>query len=312
MEEPLISIIVPVYRTEKYLNRCVTSIVNQTYANLEIILVDDDSPDNCPEICDQWKEKDCRIRVVHKENGGAGSARNAGIDIATGEYIEFVDSDDWIENMMCECLRELIEEYRADMVLCEMRRISRKFTLRQNKPNNISVWDRKECLNHFFRTNGERDTHSVCGRLIRRELLRDFSFIEGKMNEDVHACYYLATMCRKAVYTNAVLYNYYCNMESITRCRFTAKKLDLLEIWKIVKEMVSDMSPEYERECDLNYKRACFTLLSRMYIDGYDRTDPHLEETRKELRQILREAYMDLMKWKMPLSRKILLSLLVI
>ncbi len=96
MNEPLISVIVPVYKVEKYFDECVESIVNQTYRNLEIILIDDGSPDNCPQMCDDWTKRDARIRVIHKENGGLSSARNAGLDVCKGEYIAFVDSDDFI------------------------------------------------------------------------------------------------------------------------------------------------------------------------------------------------------------------------
>lgn len=98
MNEPLISVIVPVYKVEKYLDECVESIVNQTYRNLEIILVDDGSPDNCPQMCDDWAKRDARIRVMHKENGGVSSARNAGLDVCKGDYVTFVDSDDWVES----------------------------------------------------------------------------------------------------------------------------------------------------------------------------------------------------------------------
>ena len=100
----LISVIVPVYKVEPYLNKCIESIVNQTYKNLEIILVDDGSPDNCPAICDSWAEKDSRIKVIHKENGGLSDARNAGMVHATGEYIAFVDSDDYIDPEMYQSL----------------------------------------------------------------------------------------------------------------------------------------------------------------------------------------------------------------
>lgn len=110
-----ISIIVPVYRVEKYLDKCVESIINQTYSNLEIILVDDGSPDNCPSMCDRWAKKDERIKAIHKENGGVSSARNAGLDIATGEYIGFVDSDDWIEPDMYRYLIQFANENNADI-----------------------------------------------------------------------------------------------------------------------------------------------------------------------------------------------------
>ena len=103
-ENRVISVIVPVYNVEKYLDKCVDSIVNQTYKNLEIILVDDGSPDNCPKMCDAWVEKDSRIKVIHKENGGVSSARNAGLKASCGEYIGFVDSDDFIQPDMFEQL----------------------------------------------------------------------------------------------------------------------------------------------------------------------------------------------------------------
>ena len=99
-----ISVIIPIYKVEKYLNRCVESVVNQSYQNLEIILVDDGSPDNCPKMCDDWAEKDNRIKVIHKENGGLSDARNAGLKVAMGEYISFVDSDDWIAKDFYEVL----------------------------------------------------------------------------------------------------------------------------------------------------------------------------------------------------------------
>ncbi len=111
----LISVIVPVYKVEAYLNRCVESIVNQSYSNLEIILVDDGSPDRCPEMCDVWSQKDKRIKVIHKENGGLSDARNAGMAIATGTYIGFVDSDDWIDRDFYEKLLLTLKENHAQL-----------------------------------------------------------------------------------------------------------------------------------------------------------------------------------------------------
>lgn len=114
---PKVSIVVPVYNVEAYLNRCVSSIVNQTYSNLEILLIDDGSPDRCPEMCDEWAEKDARIRVIHKKNAGLGMARNTGIDHAVGEYICFFDSDDYVEQNTIELAVELAQKERADLVL---------------------------------------------------------------------------------------------------------------------------------------------------------------------------------------------------
>ena len=115
---PLISVIVPIYNVEKYLDRCVDSIINQTYKNLEIILVDDGSPDNCPQMCDDYAKKDSRIKVVHKENGGLSDARNVGMEVATGEYVSFIDSDDYISLDFYETLLETIVDNDSDIVEC--------------------------------------------------------------------------------------------------------------------------------------------------------------------------------------------------
>ena len=118
MEQQKISVIVPVYRVEAFLDRCVQSIAEQSYKNLEIILVDDGSPDNCPAICDAWAERDSRIKVVHKQNGGLSDARNAGMAIATGEFMGFVDSDDWIAPDMYQHLYDLLETDGSDIAAC--------------------------------------------------------------------------------------------------------------------------------------------------------------------------------------------------
>ena len=118
VDEGKISVVVPVYNVEEYLDQCVESLVGQTYKNLEVILVDDGSPDNCPAMCDEWAERDNRIKVIHKENGGVSSARNAALDIDSGDYIGFVDSDDWIEPDMYEILIKNAKKYDADISRC--------------------------------------------------------------------------------------------------------------------------------------------------------------------------------------------------
>ena len=128
MSTPLISVILPIYKVEEYLDRCVQSIVNQTYTNLEIILVDDGSPDNCPAICDEYAQQDSRIRVIHKENGGLSSARNAGIDWAfensNSQWLTFIDSDDWIHPQYLELLPSAVTDNNTDIGSCEYEEIS--------------------------------------------------------------------------------------------------------------------------------------------------------------------------------------------
>ena len=116
---PKLSIIVPVYKAEKHLSRCVNSILNQTFNDLELILVDDGSPDKCPELCDQFAQQDARVRVIHKENGGVSTARNAGLAAVCGMYIAFVDSDDWLEPDMYEKMMAVADQYDCDVVMCD-------------------------------------------------------------------------------------------------------------------------------------------------------------------------------------------------
>ena len=130
--EDLITIVVPVYKVEKYIDRCVTSILNQTYKNLQIILVDDGSPDNCGKICDEYAKKDNRIEVIHKENGGLSDARNAGINIAKGKYIAFVDSDDYVSNDYIEYMYKILKKENAKISICELQIVWKNTKIEEN------------------------------------------------------------------------------------------------------------------------------------------------------------------------------------
>lgn len=304
---PEISVIVPVYKAEQYLERCVKSILEQTYQNFELILVDDGSPDGSPILCDKWAEKDSRVHVIHKKNGGASSARNAGLKIAKGNWIAFADSDDWLNETALKTLYDLGKKYNVPMAIGGMR-VAQKYTGTQaTAKQDAVVLSRTDLMSRFFRLNGEPDTHSVCGAIIQRDILDGYTFIEGKMNEDVEACYYLARKCEKAVYTDASLYNYFKNVEGVTNSGFSKKKLDLLDIWDIVQKQVEQFTPGYSYACEMNCKRARFTLLTQMSLNGYDKNDCFMVKTKKKLKKEVREAFWDLMKWKMPVSRKILL-----
>lgn len=299
-----ISIIVPIYNSEKYLNECIESLVNQTYENTEILLIDDGSLDNSLNICRNYEKQDSRIKVFHKENGGASSARNIGLKNATGDYISFVDSDDYIEINMIEEMYRLLKKHRAQMC------ISKIDKRKQKKEEKILT--QEDLLDNFFRIHGEEDTHSVCGRLIHRDLLGNYQFIEGKMNEDVETTYFLAKSCNKAIKIEKNYYNYRKNLSGVTNSRFTLKKTDLLYIWDIIYKDVNKNFPQYEYYCNMNYKRAYFTLLSRMVIDGYDKNNIELSNLYKTLKKSVRKDFLLLLKWKMPVSRKILLILMIL
>jgi len=186
MNIPLISVVVPVYKVEDYLDECITSLINQTYNNLEIILVDDGSPDKCPEMCDRWAKKDSRIRVIHKENGGLSSARNVGIDNAKGEFLSFVDSDDFFDSKMYEKL------YEGVMRSPNIGISAIKFwKYESGKAEIYSVeWDtQKDVLikakDFGLLTLKQEICHAATNKLYKREIFDHVRFREGIVNEDV-------------------------------------------------------------------------------------------------------------------------------
>ena len=198
--EDLISIIVPVYNVEKYIKKCIDSIINQTYKNLEIILVDDGSPDNCGKICDEYAEKDKRIKVIHKENGGLSDARNAGIKIARGCYIGFVDSDDWIDKNMYEKLYKTLKEKDADIACCKLIRykntiekISKKFDGR------IVEYDQRQYIKKFFKIDSQECVYYAWNKLYKRQVIDKEQYPIGLTSEDVVGTYKALLKCKKII-----------------------------------------------------------------------------------------------------------------
>lgn len=209
MNNTLISVIVPVYKTEKYLDKCVESIVNQTYKNLEIILVDDGSPDGCPQMCDEWAEKDSRIKVIHKENGGAASARNKGLDAASGDYIGFVDSDDYIETEMFEKLLNALEKGNAQISICANDEVDAdcNFITENRVPASSDTITPYDC---FLNLYGENYSHCIVpNKLYRKEIWSGLRFPVLKMCEDEAVLPYVYAKSEKIAVVNEVLYHYY-------------------------------------------------------------------------------------------------------
>lgn len=210
-----ISVIVPVYNVEKYLNRCVDSILAQTYQNLEIILVDDGSSDNCPQICDDYAQKDSRVRVIHKENGGLSDARNAGLDVATGYYVGFVDSDDYISPDMYSQLYDRIkgdESYIANCIY--VRAFDSGETMPSRVPHNT---DEDIATSNYLE---ELLLHigdvSVCTKLFPRVLIGDLRFVVGKLNEDLLFMIQLLKNIQGIKFVGQLGYYYYVREKSIS------------------------------------------------------------------------------------------------
>lgn len=203
-----ISVIIPIYKVEAYLEKCVISVRHQSYQNLEIILVDDGSPDGCGELCDRFAEEDPRIRVLHKENGGLSDARNKGLDIATGEYILFVDSDDFIHPQMVEILYRNLQAAEADISVCGFLSVEEgeEVSLALSGESKTEVFEGEEvmhCLQH-------RNLLTVVAwnKLYKRSLFAELRYPKGKLHEDEFLIHHLLHQCKRIVYTDGKLYYY--------------------------------------------------------------------------------------------------------
>lgn len=234
-KNPLISVIVPIYNVERYLNACVNSIVNQTYSNLEIILVDDGSPDKCPEICDEYAERDARIKVIHQENGGLSAARNAGIDIASGELLTFIDSDDFIAENYVELLYNGMFKFDADISIATFCTFSKENDLdNQAQVLPFEEKTKEECFRRYGSLKAELSMPfiSACNKLYKKELFFSIRFPKGKLYEDAFTTYKLIDNAKKIVFTATQLYFYRLNPQSILGQSFREKHLEMVDAFR--------------------------------------------------------------------------------
>ena len=250
-----ISVIVPVYKVEPYLDRCVQSIVDQTYENLEIILVDDGSPDNCPAMCDAWAKKDPRIRVIHKPNGGLSDARNAGMAAATGDYLAFVDSDDQVSVHYLEFLYRAIEEQHADLSACDLQLVY------EDRENTIEppiyqaeAYASEQALETLIHGTGFRAV--AWNKLYRRSLLEGEAFAVGRCNEDEFFTYRILAKTEHLAYVDAKLYYYLQRAGSIMQTA-TYRRLDALDAGLERLQLLKAKYPSLYREDKLGFCVSC-------------------------------------------------------
>lgn len=228
MENDLISIIIPVYKVEKYLEKCIESVLKQTYTNLQIILVDDGSPDNCGKICDEYAKKDPRIEVIHKVNGGLSDARNVGIAKAKGKYIGFVDSDDYIKEDMYEILINLIKEYDADVSICNLYDVIDGKEYIRNNENGIQEYSRLEILKEVLL---DKNIQSYAwNKLYKKELFDEIKYPIGKKYEDIGTTFYVFEKCNKIVVTSESEYYYLKRSDSLVNNVTESTVLDYTDI----------------------------------------------------------------------------------
>ena len=248
MSNPLISIIVPVYNVEQYLPKCVDSILAQSYQNLEIILVEDGTKDRSGEICDAYAAKDPRIKVIHKKNGGLSSARNAGMDVAQGEYFGFVDSDDWIEPETYEALMELARKYDADLVCGGRYDVDgatgeRTIGLCPQKEECISSM---EMLGRVF--TWDNCDSAAWDKLYRRHLFDEIRYPLGMVSEDIAIFYKLMEKANRVALCNKPIYNYFHRENSITTAKLSEKTFHYPNHTDVIYSYICQYHPELKQQ----------------------------------------------------------------
>lgn len=292
----LISVIVPVYKVEPYLDRCLRSIVNQTYTSLEIILIDDGSPDSCPEICDKWGERDSRIKIIHKKNGGLSDARNVGLSVATGEYVSFIDSDDWIAPEMYERLLRAMIQDESDIAACTV-----KVVYEDGTEGYLLTVQTNKVLDH---SNAQRALlkeslikQPVWYKLYKREVIKDIPFKIGKYHEDVFWSYQAIGNAMKVSLIDYLGYYYFQRNGSIMGEGYSMKRLDVVEAYEERAKYMSVYFPELATASRIAIIRGCVYhgQLALKYLSNddvkyeFDILNSVLRRNRFQLLEIIRQ-----------------------
>lgn len=269
MESELISIVVPIYNVEKYLKKCIDSILVQTYKNIEIILVDDGSPDNCGAICEEYGKKDSRIKIIHKENGGLSDARNVGIEVAIGKYITFIDSDDYVDENYIAYLYQILKKYKTRISI-----ISNYIITSNGKIIDLGLnykeesIDKIEALKRML--NEEGYTVSAWSKLYDIELFKNVKFPKGKLCEDNGTTYKLIEQVENVAFGNKSKYYYLKRDGSIMLSTFNEKKLDMIYLTDEMCDFLEKKYPELEKVTKRRKIYARFNILRQMINTNND------------------------------------------
>lgn len=268
-----ISVIVPIYNVEAYLPKCIDSILNQSYKNLEIFLIDDGSPDRCGEICDEYAKKDRRIKVIHKKNGGLSDARNVAIDVCTGEYLTFIDSDDTVSVEHIETLYHLVEKYQCKLSVGQWQTYKEgtKLKIKQPKEKEILYDSPQKAVSVMYYQ--EEFDNAACVKLYHRSLFENIRFPIGLVYEDDYTVYQLLFKSDKVAYTNHITYYYLLRADSIEGVALSEKKMNsALAVFRSMEEehydLISQVLPAYRSR----YLSFCMHLILKAPTD-YDKID---------------------------------------
>ncbi len=294
----LVSVIVPIYNVEKYLKKCLDSIIKQTYTNLEIILIDDGSSDRCGEICDIYAQKDSRILVIHKENGGVSEARNKGIDRSIGRYIVFVDADDYIEEDMIEKLYCAVLKYDADIACCAQFIETKKKRKIQN--NGSEFCENGEQILGRMLLFDQIDT-GPCAKIYGSHLFASIRYPIKRRYEDMGTIYKLFAASEKIVHISYVGYHYVMHNESFMHKKFHSEHFDSLYFSKEIHEFICKKYPALAKKSESYYFLAITSILQK--IKGSDNFVEYKKEYKeikkifhKNMRTILKNHYIPTIK----------------
>ena len=283
-----LSIIVPVYQVEAYIDECITSILDQTFRDFELILVDDGSLDRCPAICDVYAQKDSRIRVIHQKNQGLSAARNTGLQAARGDYIGFVDSDDFIEASMYEKLLDNLEREKADISVCGRYKVWGDKKIQEQKSNVYKVMDSAQAL-ALMNTNvlGYFDV-AAWDKIYKRSCFKGIEFPEGKLCEDWFVMYKLFFNAHRIVYDSIPLYNYRQRTGSITH----GKKVNTMSLAASLEVLnfVRTQQPRYVREAQFAYVFAGIGVIDN-YIEQSSIDRKSIDAVYKKIKPYLQTTY---------------------
>ncbi len=268
-DNALISIIVPVYNVEKYLEYCINSIISQTYNNLEILLIDDGSTDQSSAMCDKWMGTDKRIKVIHKENGGLSDARNTGLKMAKGDYIAFIDSDDWIEKYYIEYLYRAVNETGAEISACEIRTVidGQKTEKLNNEVMSQVKCTTEEALTTVLKGNGFRAI--ACNKLYKADLLREEKFKVGILHEDEFFTYRIIGKAKTLSYVKNPLYNYRQREGSIMNT-LSMRHLDVLDAYLDRLNYLSLMFPQLYKQDKVTFCVTCVNYYCEAVLKKFE------------------------------------------
>lgn len=272
MEQPLVSVIIPVYKVYGYIDKCVYSVVNQTYTNLQIILVDDGSPDDCAIKCDEWAEKDARITVIHKLNGGLSDARNYGMKIIRGDYVSFIDSDDYISEDFYEVLLSTALKNDSDIVECGFTRFYESGEFEEYHDDlAVSDYSASGGLSALIDENPFRQ--HVWDKLYKHEVVKNIFFEVGKQHEDEYWTYQIFGRAEKITKTYRTMYFYFQRETSIMGNGYNLRRLDALEGKWNRQNYIEKYYPELTLQAKLDFFGSCIYLLQCVlkYMSGKEK-----------------------------------------